>query len=139
MNHIKQKIISNFSLFSWVFFLLILLIFPVSVFSQAVWNNVGEKNNSNNTNVTQKVQVKITERQQSAADVINDSKRANAAVAAAMANENIIVRTPITVDLYDYTHIAIVDVSIVASGALPYGKKKWTRIYFMSTVWGYSL
>ena len=46
-----------------------------------------------------------------------------------MANENIIVRTPITVDLYDYTHIAIVDVSIVASGALPYGKKKWTRIY----------
>jgi len=95
--------------------LLILLIFPVSIFSQV--------------KQTQNVQVNISERKQTISDVINETKRANAAEAAARTNENIIVRKPITVDLYDYTHIAIVDVAIKASGGLPYGKKKWTNTY----------
>ena len=40
--------------------------------------------------------------------------------------EKIKVRTPISVDLYNYTHIAIVDVDISNPG---YPKKKWTNVY----------
>ena len=40
--------------------------------------------------------------------------------------EKIKVRTPISVDLYNYTHIAIVDVDISNPG---YPKKQWTNVY----------
>lgn len=89
---------------------LILLIFPISIYSQEVQQNV---------------QVNIKERGQTYSDVV----AARAAESAAMTDSSKDIKVPLEVDLYQFTHIAIVD----ATFANDAGRQGASRSSYKST------
>ncbi len=80
--------------------LLILLIFPLSIFSQVQQNNV--QVNLNN--------------QKSSAEIINEGRQTAINRAKAMDKASTIIKIPVTVDFNNYTHIALVGVDYWVRG-----------------------